>query len=82
MGRIVAGNAARARMPERHQTAHTLRHTFCTLLAEAGVGLEVIAELAGHADIRTTRRYLQVRQHRLEEGIEQLSRSRAALAVT
>lgn len=30
--------------------------------------------------IRTTRRYLQVRQHRLEEGIERLSRSRAALA--
>ena len=38
------------------------------LLAETGVGLEVIAELAGHADIRTTKRYGQVNQHRPRGG--------------
>jgi site-specific recombinase XerD len=36
---------------------HCLRHTFCTRLAEAGVALHVIRELAGHRSIETTLRY-------------------------
>jgi hypothetical protein len=34
---------------------------FCTRLSEAGVAIEVIAKLAGHADIRTTRSVLDSR---------------------
>jgi integrase len=38
-------------------TFHQLRHTFCSRLANAGVSMSVIQELAGHSSILTTRRY-------------------------
>jgi integrase len=38
-------------------TFHQLRHTFCSRLADAGVPLPVIQDLAGHASIMMTRRY-------------------------
>ncbi len=37
---------------------HDLRHTFGTCLAEKGVPIHQIAELMGHADIRTTMKYV------------------------
>jgi integrase len=37
---------------------HTLRHTFCSELAARNVPLRTIQELAGHATITTTQRYL------------------------
>jgi integrase/recombinase XerD len=47
-------------------TLHDLRKSFCTNLA-GSLPLHVVQELAGHADIRTTRRhYLQVRPEQLE----------------
>ncbi len=45
---------------------HDLRKSFCTNLAGT-VPLHVVQELAGHADIRTTRKhYLQVQQEQVE----------------
>lgn len=38
---------------------HDLRHTCFTVLASAGVSLRVIQDLAGHANIATTERYVQ-----------------------
>lgn len=38
-------------------TFHVLRHTYASLLAKAGVPLQVIARALGHADIRMTERY-------------------------
>lgn len=35
-------------------TTHGLRHTHCSLLIEAGVGIKEIQERLGHADIKTT----------------------------
>jgi len=47
-------------------TFHDLRKSYCTNLAGA-VPLHVVQELAGHADIRTTRKhYLQVRQEMVD----------------
>lgn len=38
-------------------TAHWLRHTFCTVLAQQGVSLHEIKQLAGHSSITVTEQY-------------------------
>lgn len=38
-------------------SAHVLRHTFVTSLVRAGHDLVLVAELAGHRRLETTRRY-------------------------
>src|SRR5215813_12571540 len=39
---------------------HTLRHTFCSLLEIRGAPPRTIQELAGHASITTTMRYMHL----------------------
>jgi site-specific recombinase XerD len=39
---------------------HTLRHTFATRLVAAGVDLPSVQRVMGHADIRSTVRYVHV----------------------
>jgi site-specific recombinase XerD len=57
---------------EDRRTAHALRHTFCTMLAERDVALEVIRELAGHVDVRTTQIYVDVSDQRKNDGIAEV----------
>jgi integrase len=45
---------------------HSLRHSFCTWLAEASTPIHVIKRLAGHATIDTTMKYV----HALSDGHE------------
>lgn len=45
---------------------HKLRHTFCQLLVDKGVALEIVSELAGHKDINVTKRYAKSRMKQLE----------------
>ncbi|MNW49937.1 Transposase [compost metagenome] len=46
---------------DRNLTPHSLRHTHCSLLAEAGVSLETIMSRLGHSNANTTRNiYLHV----------------------
>lgn len=49
---------------------HSLRHTFCKNLVDAGVGLEKVAALAGHENLETTRRYCSPSHHDLEQAVE------------
>jgi site-specific recombinase XerD len=74
VGDIVAKHAAGAGVRDDRRTAHALRHTFCTMLAERGVALEVIRELAGHVDVRTTQIYVDVTDQRKADGIAALER--------
>ena len=75
VGDIVTKHAAGAGVREDRRTAHALRHTFCTMLAERDVALEVIRELAGHVDVRTTQIYVDVSDQRKNEGIAALERA-------
>jgi site-specific recombinase XerD len=54
-------------------SAHVLRHTFCRRLAEKGVRLEVIAALAGHESLETTRRYVEPGRDDLRAAVELLA---------
>ena len=55
----LAGAQRRAGL-ESSGAIHILRHTFCSHLAAAGVPARAIQELAGHADLSTTMRYMHL----------------------
>jgi len=80
IGDIVTKHAGAAGVREDRRTAHALRHTFCTMLAERGVALEVIRALAGHVDVRTTQIYVDVTDERKADGIAALERRSHPLA--
>jgi integrase len=52
-----------------------LRHTAATRLADAGVNVVVIAEILGHSDIRTTKRYSHAMEESKREAVEKLAES-------
>jgi site-specific recombinase XerD len=43
-----------------HITPHALRRTFATMALKAGMDLIRLQQLMGHADLDTTRQYIQV----------------------
>ncbi len=49
---------------------HSLRHTFCKNLIDAGVGLEQVAAIAGHESLDTTRLYCEPSHHDLIHAVE------------
>lgn len=49
---------------------HLLRHNFAHALIDSGVGLEKVAELMGHADMNTTKRYTMPSQEDLIAAVE------------
>jgi integrase/recombinase XerC len=77
--RIVARYARLAELPDDRRSPHVLRHTFCTHLAESGEAIEVIRELAGHADIRTTTIYTDVSPERLQNAIDNAAQRRGSI---
>jgi len=48
---------------------HTLRHTFCKELIDAGARLQEVAALAGHESLDTTRRYCEPSVKDLERTV-------------
>jgi integrase/recombinase XerC len=57
----------------RNVSPHSLRHSFCKNLINAGVGLEKVAMLAGHESLETTRRYCEPSLKDLEQVVELVS---------
>jgi integrase len=57
----------------RDVTFHTLRHTFASRLAQAGVPLNTIRELLGHGTMVMTMRYAHLAPNNLREAVEILA---------
>ena len=53
----------------RQAGVHVLRHTFCSHLAMKGAPARAIEELAGHADLSTTQRYMHLSPAATEDAI-------------
>ncbi len=53
-------------------TSHSGRRTFITKLANAGINVRLLAELAGHKHISTTQRYIDVNDTQLAHAVELL----------
>lgn len=59
-------------------TAHTLRHTFGTEAASAGILATELQALMGHQDLTTTQRYIKVTGRDLERALARLKAWRDA----
>lgn len=58
---------------------HDLRHTFCSRLTMAGVGLRTVQQLAGHKTIQMTSRYAHLSQDSELEALDVLSKYQRAM---
>ena len=53
-------------------SSHSGPRTYITRLANKGVGVRLLAELAGHSNISTTQRYIDVNSDQLSQAVELL----------
>ena len=63
---------AARRAQVQNDSVHILRHTFCSHLAMRGAPARAIQELAGHANLSTTQRYMHLSQAAIEGAIRLL----------
>ncbi len=53
---------------------HMARHTFGTMSLSAGIPIESIAKMMGHASISSTQIYAQVTDNKISEDMDRLIR--------
>ena len=53
-------------------SCHSLRHTFCKRLVDAGWSIQNVARVAGHDSIQTTMRYVEPSKDELKKAIQLL----------
>jgi len=58
---------------------HQSRHSFGTLLLSAGVSIESVAKMMGHANINTTQVYAQITEHKISEDMDKLMKRRKTI---
>ncbi|KJU82856.1 phage integrase family protein [Candidatus Magnetobacterium bavaricum] len=56
-----------------HFKLHDLRHTFASLLVQAGIDLRTIQVLLGHTSYSTTLIYAHLSQNQLQDAIDHIS---------
>jgi len=54
--------------------SHSLRHTYCTRLAEAGASAYQIQRLAGHGSVTISQRYTHLRDESMDDVVGRLNR--------
>jgi integrase/recombinase XerD len=62
----------RAGITDSRLTGHSLRHTYGTELAEAGVDIRVVQELMRHRSLNSTQIYTRISERRKREGLASL----------
>lgn len=65
-----AVNLIYARAGMEGATSHSGRRTLITTLAQRGVGVRVLAAIAGHRDIRVTQAYIDVNESMMRAAVE------------
>jgi integrase len=63
----------KARLTGTGVSLHTLRHTFASRLAMAGVDLRTIQELGGWSNLKTVQRYAHLSPRHKKQGIERIA---------
>ena len=71
--RLLKKIARQAELNVEDVTAHALRHTFGKNLVDAGVSLDRVAMLLGHANLNTTRIYTTPDERDLQQAVEKVS---------
>ena len=59
---------------------HQSRHSFGTLALSAGLSIESIAKMMGHANISTTQGYAQITEQKISEDMDRLMKRREGAA--
>lgn len=77
---LVAAAGRRAGL-DRLVRPHQLRHAFGSNLADAGAGLDEVAELMGHASIASSQVYVHPDPGRLRAAVERVASPRACVQV-
>ena len=57
---------------------HTRRHTFGTMALNAGIPIESLAKMMGHASISSTQIYAQVTDRKISEDMDRLIAKQSA----
>ena len=77
--RVIKAIRGAQRVAGIDQGVHILRHTFCSHLAMKGAPARAIQELAGHADLSTTQRYMHLSPAATEDAIRLLDERQAGV---
>lgn len=80
--RVIKAVRGAQRVAGLEQGVHILRHTFCSHLAMKGAPARAIQELAGHADLSTTQRYMHLSPAATEDAIRLLDGRQSGLEGT